>query len=596
MFRAGLIISVFLIITGYSFFSATKPADIPEQIIKQRLLLQIDSLFADIHNLQSAINGKATQTELQQVFLHTRLSYKKIEWAAEYFTPNISRFVNGPPVPEVELSGQVFDPRGLQVIEGELYPKYNLKYRKQLIAQTKQLADDVADIKTYFKKIDLYNWQVFDAIKLEMFRIITLGIAGFDDPLSENSMGESATSVINLKDVMANYTQNKNDYGLNSALTAAANYLQKNTAFNNFNPALFITRYGNPVTISLTKLQQHSNLPVVKYNRLLNQSASTLFDKDAFNVNAYAPSPEYFVTDKRIALGKKLFADPVLSGTASRSCASCHKPNMAFTDGLVKNIDITGKGTIARNTPTLLNAALQPALFYDLRAASLEDQALAVVQSKTEMHGDMKISATKLWQDKQYRELFTAAYPNKSRTAIDTLEVMNALGSYIRSLITLNSRFDQYMQGNEKAMNRTELNGFNLFMGKARCGTCHYMPLFNGTFPPKFNRIEAEVIGVPKSKTDKSIDPDMGLYAIQPLPHYKYAFKTTTVRNAAQTAPYMHNGVFTTLEEVIDFYNKGGGAGEGIRVNNQTLTATPLHLTEKEKKELIAFIKALDSK
>ncbi|MEO3402910.1 cytochrome c peroxidase [Mucilaginibacter sp. CAU 1740] len=284
-----------------------------------------------------------------------------------------------------------------------------------------------------------------------------------------------------------------------------------------------------------------------------------------------------------------------MSGSGRRSCASCHQPDRAFSDGLVKNLDVLGKKMISRNTPTLIGAAFQPAQFYDLRAASLEDQAVDVMQNKDEMHGDMQVAIGKLWRDQSYRELFARAYYQKGRAAIDTFEVMNALASYVRSLTALNSRFDEYMQGKSSALTKEEIAGFNLFMGKAKCSTCHYLPLFNGALPPRYMQMEAEVIGVPERKNRKRIDPDRGLYVLQPYAFNDHAFKITSVRNGARTAPYMHNGVFQTLEEVIDFYDKGGGAGLGIRLPNQTLPSDQLHLTAKEKHELVAFIKSLDS-
>jgi cytochrome c peroxidase len=133
-------------------------------------------------------------------------------------------------------------------------------------------------------------------------------------------------------------------------------------------------------------------------------------------------------------------------------------------------------------------------------------------------------------------------------------------------------------------------------MGKAKCGTCHYMPLFNGTLPPKYFASDAEVIGVPASPADTAIDPDPGWFNIIRIASFKHAFKIPTVRNAARTAPYMHNGVFATLEDVMDFYNDGGGAGHGLRVANQTLSSDSLHLTQTEIKEVIAFIKSLNSR
>jgi len=173
---------------------------------------------------------------------------------------------------------------------------------------------------------------------------------------------------------------------------------------------------------------------------------------------------------------------------------------------------------------------------------------------------------------------------------------MNAIGSYVRSLTYLNSRFDAYMRGDKTAMNADEVAGFNLFMGRAKCGTCHYMPLFNGTFPPRYMKIETEVIGVPQTAAGKKIDDDLGRYAVVKAESVRHAFKTPGLRNVARTAPYMHNGVFGTLEQVVDFYNKGGGAGLGLKIENQTLPFDKLELTEKERNRLVSFMKTLDSR
>jgi len=588
-----------IIIIGYTIFSCRQPAIPPEKAIAQTLVLQVDSFILDKNKLMAAV-GSSTPNEkkLQRLFLQTRLSYKKFEWAAEYFSPATSRFVNGPPVQEIEMnSGQVFEPAGLQVIEGYLFPKYDTTKRKQLIEQLKLLQTGCDKFKSYFANVDLFNWQVFDASKQEVFRILTLGITGFDNPLTLRASQESAVSLESLKIVLAYYEDKAGNENLPAELDAANKYLRSNTDFNAFDRAAFITGYGNALTTSISNLEEKLNFKEITYNRLLNKEAKTLFDKNAYNANAYAPGdPSSFTTDKKIALGNALFADPILSGNGKRSCQTCHNPEKAFTDGLVKNTIIESNKPIRRNTPTLINAALQASQFYDLRAATLEDQALSVVQNKDEMHGSMKQAANRLWENKSYRELFTDAFPKKGRVGIDTLEVMNAIGSYVRSLVFLNSRFDEYMRGDKKAMSPEEVTGFNLFMGKAKCATCHYMPLFNGSFPPRYTLIESEVIGVPQTADGKAIDKDMGRYDILKVDAFKHAFKITTVRNAARTAPYMHNGVFKTLEQVMDFYNKGGDAGLGYKVDNQTLAADKLNLTAKESNEIIVFIKSLDSK
>ncbi|UOE47500.1 hypothetical protein MTO98_24125 [Mucilaginibacter sp. SMC90] len=582
-----------LAIIGCSLLSFhNHPAPVSESI-RKTLVLQADSFSTAVQQLQSALLNAHNKQTLQRRFRETRLAYKRMEWATEYFDPLTSRSVNGPPVPETEPSGQVILPQGLQVIEELLFPRVAPSSQNELADLLNKLLVNAREYQSYFERATLHDWQIMDATKLEIFRIEALGLNDFDDPLSQRCFAESAAAMGSVYEATIRYKpDNKYLYELSAK---AISYLNHPVGPDRFDRAKFLTDYCNPLTRELTRLQKQLNLANIRYNRLLNQDAATLFDSDAFNRNAYTAAPEDSVTAEKITLGKKLFFDTRLSGTMTRSCASCHQPAKAFTDGLVKNLDITGKKTILRNTPTLINAALQPAQFYDLRAPSLEDQVNNVVNNRDEMHGDMKISTKKFWQDKVYQKLFAEAFPSKNRVSIDTAEIMNALASYIRSLTLLNSRFDIYMRGDQSALNQSEVKGFNLFMGKARCSTCHYLPLFNSTIPPRYMQMEAEVIGVPKTAKSKYIDPDPGLFAIQPQKFNRHAFKVTTVRNAAKTAPYMHNGVYNSLDEVMDFYNKGGGAGMGLKVPNQTLSPAPLKLTAKEKHELIDFIKSLNS-
>jgi cytochrome c peroxidase len=151
------------------------------------------------------------------------------------------------------------------------------------------------------------------------------------------------------------------------------------------------------------------------------------------------------------------------------------------------------------------------------------------------------------------------------------------------------------MRGDGNALAAEARHGFNVFMGKARCATCHFPPLFNGTVPPLFLETEMEVLGVPAEPAPAraALDPDSGRMAVDGLPQSRGAFRTPTVRNAAFTAPYMHNGVFATLEEVVEFYDVGGGQGLGLHVPNQTLAADSLRLTAAEEEALLAFIHSL---
>lgn len=607
MRKKSKILVLFAILTvaaSYSCRQQNKKAT-PEQEIKDTVLAQVNVFYHFIKDTfqPAVVKGKASQKDLQQYFLKTRILFKKFEWAAEYFMGTTTLQVNGPPIREVEDADLLnpaltwaADPSGLQVIEEYLFPKYDTTKKDALLKQLNLLQSNCKIYKAYFKTHPLSDWRILDAVKLEVFRILTLGITGYDNPLSLNSINESATSLKSLKNVLKHYTQKEKDSDLIRLIDSAVNYLRENTNFNTFNRAAFIIHYGNKISTGITKLEQQLKLPEIKYNRLLRQGAKTLFDTDAFNVNAFAPGSKYYMTPEKASLGKKLFYDVSLSGTGTRSCASCHQPNKAFTDGLIKNTNIhNGKKLLDRNTPTLINAALQSNYFYDMRALTLEDQVRDVLGNKKEMGSSLQDIVQRISQNKTYRKLFSEAFPEKKQAGIDSFKVMNALASYVRSLTKFNSRFDQYMRGDTTALNEQEIKGFNLFMGKAKCATCHFMPLFNGMTPPKYIASQAEVIGVPASLKDTVIDPDPGWYDIIGIEFYNHAFKTPTVRNVERTAPYMHNGIYDSLQQVMDFYNNGGGAGMGIKLDNQTLPEDSLHLTEKETQEIMAFMKSLNS-
>jgi cytochrome c peroxidase len=172
------------------------------------------------------------------------------------------------------------------------------------------------------------------------------------------------------------------------------------------------------------------------------------------------------------------------------------------------------------------------------------------------------------------------------------LSVRVALAAYVRSLTALDSRFDRAARGDTAALSAAERAGFTVFMGKGRCGTCHFAPLFNGTVPPEFATSEPEIIGVPvRGRT--VVDADVGRAGVDQMEQHRFAFRVPTLRNVARTAPYMHNGAFATLEQVVDFYDRGGGAGLRKPLPALTLSAQPLHLTRGERSELVAFLRAL---
>ena len=191
---------------------------------------------------------------------------------------------------------------------------------------------------------------------------------------------------------------------------------------------------------------------------------------------------------------------------------------------------------------------------------------------------------------KKYLKKYLKATPQYESVNLE--HISSALILYYADLSSYYSPFDHAM--NEKQpVSKEVINGFNLFMSKAQCATCHFVPQFNGVKPPYVGS-EFEVIGTPTDTSFKTLSKDPGRYTINPSKETNAAFRTGSIRNAASTKPYMHNGVFNTLEVVIDFYDAGGGSGKGISISNQTLSSDSLKLTKKEKNDIIAFIKSLN--
>ncbi|PVD49603.1 cytochrome C peroxidase [Terrimonas sp.] len=597
-----------------------------ERKIREKILNDIVSFRDYVKDSLLAESGKAhvdTQN-IRRIFLQSRLLFKAFEWAAAYFAADLTDRLNGPPVQEIENAdlldssiARAIDPMGLQVIEGYIYPIYDEGDKKELINEVDHLINSTKYLVSFFTDQQLADWRILDAAKLEIFRIIALGITGFDNPLSLKSMEESAAALKSLREMLPAYVKDGRKNTLLQELEKSINYLHQHTDFNAFDRANFISHYANSISTGIAELEQGLPGEKIKYNRMLNQEARTLFDTNAFNVDAFAPGAEFQTTTPKVLLGEKLFYDVSISGNGTRSCASCHRPELAFADGLPKNTNIHHPAKLLRrNTPTLINAALQSNYFYDMRALTLEEQIWDVIGNKEEMDGSMDTIVEYVSADKTYQSLFSKAFPGKKNLSnpvssnyystnifpenygreINAEEVVNALAAYVRSLVKLNSRFDDYMQGNEQALSASELKGFNLFMGKAKCATCHFIPLFNGITPPKYVVSETEVLGVPLSLSDSTLDTDRGYYDVIGIDAYKYAFKIPSVRNVDKTSPYMHNGVYQTLDLVMDFYNNGGGAGLRINLPNQTLSKENLNLSEEEKKDIIGFMKSLESK
>ncbi len=299
-------------------------------------------------------------------------------------------------------------------------------------------------------------------------------------------------------------------------------------------------------------------------------------------------------TAARVELGRLLYFDPVLSGDDDVSCAHCHHPDLGLSDNRARSMGRGGRGlgparaggaVLRRGSPTVWNAAYNHLQFWDGRASDLEDQAQKPIQDPNEMAQEPAELVEELAAIPEYVRLFAAAFGNGDGADAVTFEhVAFAIAAFERTLLSQSSRFDRYARGERDALTDAERRGLNLFRSlKTRCFECHNLPTFAN---PDF-----KVIGVPDPPDLDA--PDLGRAEIEGGEAYARAFKVPTLRNVALTAPYMHNGRFATLAEVLDFYAGGGGTGQGLELANLDDKIRPFHLSATERRDLIAFLHAL---
>ncbi len=297
---------------------------------------------------------------------------------------------------------------------------------------------------------------------------------------------------------------------------------------------------------------------------------------------ALPPNRDGF-TPAQIDLGRYLFFDPVLSGDGSLSCASCHRPDKGLSDGRPRSIGIHGQDA-GRAAPTLWNVAFLKSFFWDGRASSLEVQASGPLFSPVEMGNTPERLLASLNGNGEYRRLFAQAFPAPTPRPIALEQVLGALAAFQTSLVSLNSRYDRYVHGYPAALSAHEIEGLNVFRSfVARCAECHT--------PPLFTNQQIAVIGAPEPKGRPF---DVGAEKVLHAEKLLGGFKVPTLRNIAQTAPYMHSGAFGTLRETVVFYNKGRGNAvpPGLKLYLHWHISDP-KLTDDEVDRLVDFLQTL---
>lgn len=288
-----------------------------------------------------------------------------------------------------------------------------------------------------------------------------------------------------------------------------------------------------------------------------------------------AASKDNPLTRPRIALGRRLFFDPVLSKDGSVSCASCHQPDHGFASPDPKAIGIAGK-VGKRNTPTVLNRGFGKHFFWDGRVATLEEQALEPISNPLELGNEVETVLQALRQDESYVAEFRTAFAGSDDTTVSAANLARAIASFERALVTGNSPVDRFRASEYEALNRKARQGMWIFESRGGCWQCH-----SG---PNLSDEEFHNTGV----SFGSLDRDTGRFEFTGKDEDRFKFKTPSLRNVQFTAPYMHDGSVKTLRQVVEFYNKGG-APDDPRLDKKM---KPLNLSEEEVEFLVEFLKA----
>lgn len=540
---------------------------------------------------------------------NARLHLKACDFWLRYLEPNAYKQINGP-LP-VEWETEVFEKfekpykrigRGLTVLYNQLEEENcNKDTLINILTSSLKTVPLFLNDSVIEKMNDHHHF--FLANRLYLLNLAAIYTTGFECNNTSEIIPELKSMMSAVKNIYFSFNQSYPAYSLSKdylnlyeqCIEFVKNQPNDFERFDHFN---FIRTFINPLFSLNQSFIRDFGIQSKSYNDFsLNNNVNSIFSKNIYYAQntrgIYNRIKNTELLKEIDELGKLLFYDPILSKNNERSCASCHKPTQYYTDTLTTtHLNFDKKNKLPRNTPTLLNASHNHLAMLDGKHFTLQNQAKDVMTNPDEMASDENELLNKVLSCKEYKHRFNKLLketPQENKITIN--HITSALTLYYGKLSQHYSPFDQAMN-KQTDVNKNVVAGFNLFMSKAQCATCHFVPQFNGVKPPYIGS-EFEVIGTPADTAFTHLSSDKGRHKINPANETQNAFRTTTIRNASKTKPYMHNGVFPDLMSVIDFYNNGGGKGRGLNVVNQTLSEDKLNLSELEIQQLIAFIESL---
>lgn len=542
----------------------------------------------------------------------TRNDMKGLDFWFRYLEPIVYKKVNGP-LP-VEWETEVFEKfekpykrEGAGLTLAALYlDEDNIEKDSLLhLVQSSILACDTYAADSITSQLNTHQ-HFFLCNRLFLLNLAAIYTSGFECPDTTRIIPELLMMLQKTSDTYETF----NESFSNTQLTADYLYLYKRTirfvqsqpsAFSSFDHYTFIKNYVNPLyALNQAFIRQYKVYSKSYVDYSLSKTNTSIFNKGLYN--GQNTKGIFLRVDDSASLaeidhvGKLLFYDPLLSENNLRSCNSCHKATEYFTDTMVNtSLQFNRKDRLLRNSPSLINARFNHLIMLDGKHTSLQEQVQGVMTNPLEMGRNDKEVLKRVLSCEEYKSAFTRLLKLTPQENEITLEhISSAITFYYSKFSNYYAPFDEAMSDNH-TLDPAAKNGFNLFMSKAQCATCHFVPQFNGIKPPYVSS-EFEVLGVPADKKYTQLSNDKGRYEINNATETMHAIRTGSIRNIAFTKPYMHNGVFSTLDEVIDFYDQGGGVGHGLKVTNQTLSSDSLHLSRKEKSDLLAFMTSLNER
>ena len=608
--KSAIILVLFSLICLFAFKAEHAPYTEYYQSSLSQFSIEQEKLLINIKDadLTTTSGIGAVKSGIKQA----RRKLKAIDFWLRYLEPVAYKKINGP-LP-VEWENEVFEKfekpykrlgAGLSLAELYLNNKGSDLQKDSLLqlirisqnALNTYMADSITSLLKTPNHFYLCN-------RLYLLNLAAIYTTGFECPENGNIVPELKAMMLDVNKIYTAFNQSfpgeklTDDY-LELYARAMSFVNSQPHDFEQFDHFTFLKDFVNPLFAINQQLIRQYNVISLSFNDYtLNNNCNSIFDKGLYTpqnaMGIYSLIEDTAVLGEIRAVGKLLFYDPLLSGNNSRTCVSCHKSKEYFTDtAMTTSFNFDHVHYLPRNTPSLVNVVYNHLLMLDGRHTSLQNQAKDVMTNPAEMGGKKEDIMDKILSCKEYKTAFRKFLkytPEEKEITFD--HIASAITYYYKDFSGYYSPFDYAMNQN-RPLSPDARKGFNLFMSKAQCATCHYVPQFNGV-PPPYIGSEFEVIGVPADISYSKVSEDSGRYKINMAFETMNAFRTGNLRNLEYTKPYMHNGVFTTLDQVIDFYDAGGGTGKKLHVPNQSLSTDSLKLTASEKKELLSFLHSLN--